>query len=56
MALCPYAERECTAECVAYKADSDLKCMVLHRADRATMLLNFIEKKIDRILENNNIR
>lgn len=53
MAVCPYVDRQCTSECMAYRHDIDIKCMILHRADRATMLLNFIEKKIDRLLEIN---
>lgn len=51
---CPFVERTCSHECVAFNAENNIQCMVLQRADRTTMLLNFIEKKIDRIIESTN--
>ncbi|MFH1455495.1 MAG: hypothetical protein ABIF40_00930 [archaeon] len=48
MAMCPFANRECTSECKAYDESKDDGCIVLHRSDRTNMLLNFIEKKLGR--------
>lgn len=45
MPLCPFAIRECSADCRAYDEERPEKCLVLHRLDRTNMLLNFIEKK-----------
>jgi hypothetical protein len=48
MGKCPFVDRECTPECVAYDSNRDIKCSVLHMSDRTNRLLNFIEKKVDK--------
>jgi len=48
MALCPFVDRECSQDCKAYDESKPEDCIVLHRADRTNMLLNFIEKKMDK--------
>lgn len=48
MALCPFADRECTDKCKAYDASKPEACLVLHRSDRTNKLLNFIEKKLEK--------
>jgi len=45
---CPFVDRECTPDCVAYDETKAENCIVLHRMDRTNKLLNFIEKKVDR--------
>lgn len=45
---CPFVDRECTKECKAYDESKPDGCIVLHRADRTNMILNYIEKKIER--------
>ena len=46
MPRCPFADRECVADCRAYDESKTEKCLVLHRLDRTNMLLNFVEKKV----------
>jgi hypothetical protein len=48
MAKCPFVDRECTQECVAYDDSKDMQCLVMHMSDRTNRLLNFIEKKVDK--------
>ena len=48
MGKCPFVDRGCTSECIAYYDSRDLKCSVLHMSDRTNRLLNFIEKKVDK--------
>ena len=48
MGKCPFVERECSNDCVAFDESRDQKCSVLHMSDRTNRLLNFIEKKVDR--------
>lgn len=48
MALCPFVERDCTTNCIAFDDSKELKCLVMHMSDRTNRLLNFIEKKVDK--------
>lgn len=48
MGRCPFVDRDCLKECVAYDDSKELKCLVLHMSDRTNRLLNFIEKKVDK--------
>lgn len=48
---CAFVDRECTSDCIAFRPEQELKCFMMQKADRTTQLLNFIEKKIDRLLE-----
>ena len=48
MVKCPFVDRDCTTECVAYDESRELKCSVLHMSDRTNRLLNFIEKEVDK--------
>lgn len=48
MAKCPFVERDCISDCVAYDGSKELSCLMLHMTDRTNRLLNFIEKKIDK--------
>lgn len=45
MPLCPFNDRECTSQCMAYDESREEKCLILHRLDRTNMLLNFMEKR-----------
>ena len=51
MVKCCFVDRDCTEDCLAYTATGNIKCAMLAKADRTTQLLNFIEKKLDRMLE-----
>ena len=51
MVRCCFVDRDCTEDCLAFNVAGDVKCTMLAKADRTTQLLNFIEKKIDRMLE-----
>ena len=48
MPICPFVDRECTEECMAYDKLKDEKCLVLYRMDRTNMFLNFIDRKIEK--------
>lgn len=53
MAKCPFVDRDCLGNCIAYDNSKPEKCLILHRADRTNMILNFIEKKIDALNNKN---
>lgn len=49
MARCPFVDRECTEDCKAYDPSKEFGCLALHLPDRANKLLNYIEKKLERV-------
>ena len=51
MVKCCFVDRECTEDCLAFNTTGQIKCTVLAKADRTTQLLNFIEKKLDRMID-----
>ncbi len=47
--ICPFVDRDCTKECKAYDEKAMDGCIIMHRSDRTNKILNFIEKKLDRL-------
>ena len=52
MAICPFVDRVCSSDCIAYDETKEYRCLVLHFSDRTNKLLNFIEKKVDKLSDN----